>query len=157
MDSIKTVLMNYAVCALLGSIFEFIVPRRNKETFRIISSIILISVIIIPLATFDFKGTFEEQEFQFETEQTEEKALQNTTKLIEREIYKNVEEILINEGVNEYEIYVSTRTDEASREIILAELKIFVDSKFQKKIPVLRDKLKGDFGGILKIEVKENG
>ena len=96
--------MNYAVCALLGSIFEFIAPRRNKETFRIISSIILISVIIIPLATFDFKGAFEEQEFQFETEQTEEKALQNTTKLIEREIYKNVEEILINEGVNEYEI-----------------------------------------------------
>jgi hypothetical protein len=72
MDSIKTVLMNYAVCALLGSIFEFIAPRRNKETFRIISSIILISVIIIPLATFDFKGAFEEQEFQFETEQTEE-------------------------------------------------------------------------------------
>lgn len=157
MDSIKTVLMNYAVCALLGSIFEFIAPRRNKETFRIISSIILISVIIIPLATFDFKGAFEEQEFQFETEQTEEKALQNTTKLIEREIYKNVEEILINEGVNEYEIYVSTRTDEASREVILSELKIFVDSKFQKKIPVLRDKLKGDFGEILKIEVKENG
>ena len=85
MDSIKTVLMNYAVCALLGSIFEFIAPRRNKETFRIISSLILISVIIIPLATFDFKGAFEEQEFQFETEQTEEKALQNTTKLIERE------------------------------------------------------------------------
>ncbi len=157
MDSIKTVLMNYAVCALLGSIFEFIAPRRNKETFRIISSIILISLIVIPLATFDFKGAFEKQEFQFETEQTEEKALQNTTKLIEREIYKNVEEILINEGVNEYEIYVSTRTDEASREIILSELKIFVDSKFQEKIPVLRDKLKGDFGEILKIEVKENG
>ena len=157
MESIKTVLVNYAVCALLGSIFEFIAPRKNKETFRIISSIILISVIIIPLATFDFKGAFEEQEFQFETEQTEEKALQNTTKLIEREIYKNVEEILINEGVNEYEIYVSTRADEVSQEIILCELKILVDSKFQEEIPVLREKLEDDFGGILKIGVKEDG
>lgn len=156
MDSVKTVLMNYAVCALLGSIFEFIAPRRNKETFRIISSIILISVIVIPLATFDFSGAIEEQEFQFETEQTEEKALQNAAKLIEREIYKKVEEILINEDVNEYEIYVSTETDEESGEIILTELKILVDGKFQEKIPVLKEKLKDDFGEILKIGVKEN-
>ncbi len=156
MDSVKTVLMNYAVCALLGSIFEFIAPRKNKETFRIISSIILISVIVIPLATFDFKGLLGEQTLQFETEQTEEKALQNTAKLIEREIYKKVEEILINEGVNEYEIYVSTQTDEASGEIILCELKILVDSKFQSKIPALEEKFINDFGDVLKIEVKQN-
>ena len=157
MDSVKTVLMNYAVCALLGSIFEFIAPRKNKETFRIISSIILISVIVIPLATFDFSGLLGEQEFYFETEQTEENALKNTAKLIEREIYKKVEEILINEGVNEYEIYVSTQTDEASREIILCELKILVDSKFQSEISALEEKLSNDFGDVLKIGVKDNG
>ena len=156
MDSIKTVLMNYAVCALLGSIFEIIAPRRNKETFRIISSIILISVIVIPLATFDFSGAIQEQRFQLETEENKEKALQSTAELIEREIYKKVEEILINEGVNEYEIYVSTQTEEASGEIILCELKILVDSKFQEKIPVLKEKLKNDFSEVLKIGVKQN-
>ncbi len=157
MDSIKTVLMNYAVCALLGSIFEFIAPRKNKETFRIISSIILISVIVIPLASFDLHGAIEEQDFGLEAEENNEKALQSTAKLIEREIYKNVEEILINESVNEYEIYISTRTDENSNEIILSELKILVDGKFQEKIPALLEKLKDDFGEVLKIGVKENG
>lgn len=156
MDSIKTVLMNYAVCALLGSIFEFVAPRRNKETFRIISSIILISVIVIPLATFDFRGAVEEIEIQVETEENKEKALLNTANLIEREIYKNVEEILINESVNEYEIYISTEISEESQEIVLEELKVLVDTEFKEKIPVLKEKLKGDFGEILQIGVKEN-
>ncbi|MBQ6935826.1 MAG: hypothetical protein IJN49_04670 [Clostridia bacterium] len=156
MDSIKTVLINYAVCALLGSIFEFIAPRRNKETFRIISSIILISVIVIPLATFDFKGAVDNMEIQVETEKTEEQALLNTSKLIEREIYKKVEEILINEGVNEYEIYISTEISEESKEIILKELKVLIDSNFKEKITVLEGKLQGDFGEVLKIGVKEN-
>ena len=156
MDSIKTVLINYAVCALLGSIFEFIAPRRNKETFRIISSIILISVIVIPLATFDFKGAVDNMEIQVETEKTEEQALLNTSKLIEREIYKKVEEILINEGVNEYEIYISTEISEESKEIILKELKVLIDSNYKEKITVLEGKLQGDFGEVLKIGVKEN-
>ena len=33
MDSIKLVLVNYAVCALFGSIFEFLLPRKNKDVF----------------------------------------------------------------------------------------------------------------------------
>ena len=56
MDSIKLVLVNYAVCALLGSIFEFILPRKNKDVFRIVSSVILISVIVIPLSRLDLKS-----------------------------------------------------------------------------------------------------
>ena len=55
MDSIKLVLVNYAVCALLGGIFEFVLPRKNKDVFRIVSSVILISVIVIPLSRLDLK------------------------------------------------------------------------------------------------------
>ena len=154
MDSIKTVLVNYAVCALLGSIFEFISPKRSKETFRIISSIILISVIVLPLATFDFTGALEEIEFEFQAEENEGNALLSTANLMEREIYKQIENILINEGLNEYEIYISTEIDENSNEVILKEVKILVDSKFKEKIPILKEKLKNDFQEVLEIGVK---
>lgn len=155
MESIKTVLVNYAVCALLGSIFEFISPRRSKETFRIISSIILLSVIVIPLAHFDFTEKIEELTLDYE-EPNKTDALLHTANLMEKELYSRTENILINQGVDEYEIYISTKTDESANEIILNELKILVDEKFKEKIPEIETALKNDFGETLKIGVKEN-
>ena len=111
MDSIKLVLVNYAVCALLGSIFEFVLPRKNKDVFRIVSSVILISVIVIPLSRLDLKSEFSQLDFSI-TESDTQQSINHTANLIEKEIYKSIEEILINEGVNEYEIYITTTVDE---------------------------------------------
>lgn len=158
MDSIKTVLVNYAVCALFGSIFEFILPRKNKDVFRIVSSIILISVIVIPLAKLDLQSEFENSEYmEFSTDITvAENNLSYMAGLIEKEIYKNTETILINEGVNEYEIYISTKVDEATNEIVLTEVEVLVDAKFKDEIIVLENNLKAEFGEVLKIGVKNN-
>jgi hypothetical protein len=155
MDSIKLVLVNYAVCALLGSIFEFILPRKNKDVFRIVSSIILISVIIIPLSRIDFENEF--SEFGILVEETEtQTGVNHTASLIEKEIYKNVENILINEGVNEYEIYISTNIDDSTNEIVLTEVTVLVDEKFKGEISDLENILKTEFGEVLKIGVKDN-
>jgi hypothetical protein len=155
MDSIKLVLVNYAVCALLGSIFEFILPRKNKDVFRIVSSIILISVIIIPLSRIDFENEF--SEFGVFTEESEtQTGVNHTASLIEKEIYKNVENILINEGVNEYEIYISTNIDNSTNEIVLTEVTVLVDEKFKGEISDLENILKTEFGEVLKIGVKDN-
>ena len=75
---------------------------------------------------------------------------------IEKEIYKSIEEILINEGVNEYEIYIDTKVDEATNEIVLQEVTVLVDEIFNEKISVLESILKTEFGEVLKIGVKEN-
>ena len=155
MDSIKLVLVNYAVCALFGSIFEFLLPRKNKDVFRIVSSIILISVIIIPLSKLNLEDEFETIEYSLETKETENN-LQYTAGLIEKEIYKNIENMLINESVNEYEIYISTNVDESTNEIVLSEVTVLVDEKFKDKISVLEKNLKSEFGEVLKIGVKEN-
>lgn len=155
MDSVKLVLVNYAVCALFGSIFEFILPRKNKDVFRIVSSVILISVIIIPLSKLSLSEEFESVQYQQEADDTENNLIR-TASLLEKEIYKNIEEILINEGINEYEIYISTNIDEATNEIVLAGVEILVDEKFSDKITVLENILKSDFGEALKIGVKEN-
>jgi hypothetical protein len=155
MDSIKLVLVNYAVCALLGSIFEFILPRKNKDVFRIVSSIILISVIIIPLSRIDFENEFSEFGILVEESETQT-GVNHTASLIEKEIYKNVENILINEGVNEYEIYISTNIDDSTNEIVLTEITVLVDEKFKGEISDLENILKTEFGEALKIGVKDN-
>lgn len=155
MDSIKLVLVNYAVCALLGSIFEFILPRKNKDVFRIVSSIILISVIIIPLSRIDFENEFSEFGILVEESETQS-GVNHTASLIEKEIYKNVENILINEGVNEYEIYISTNIDDSTNEIVLTEVTVLVDEKFKGEISDLENILKTEFGEVLKIGVKDN-
>lgn len=155
MDSIKLVLVNYAVCALLGSIFEFILPRKNKDVFRIVSSVILISVIVIPLSRLDLKSEFSHLDFSL-TESDTQQSINHTANLIEKEIYKSIEEILINEGVNEYEIYIDTKVDEATNEIVLQEVTVLVDEIFKEKISVLESILKTEFGEVLKIGVKKN-
>lgn len=155
MDSIKLVLVNYAVCALLGSIFEFILPRKNKDVFRIVSSVILISVIVIPLSRLDLKSEFSHLDFSL-TESDTQQSINHTANLIEKEIYKSIEEILINEGVNEYEIYIDTKVDEATNEIVFQEVTVLVDELFKEKISVLESILKTEFGEVLKIGVKEN-
>lgn len=155
MDSIKLVLVNYAVCALLGSIFEFVLPRKNKDVFRIVSSVILISVIVIPLSRLDLKSEFSQFDFSI-TESDTQQSINHTANLIEKEIYKSIEEILINEGVNEYEIYIDTKVDEATNEIVLQEVTVLVDEIFNEKISVLESILKTEFGEVLKIGVKEN-
>ena len=71
-------------------------------------------------------------------------------------IYKNVENILINEGVNEYEIYISTNIDDSTNEIVLTEVTVLVDEKFKGEISDLENILKTEFGEVLKIGVKEN-
>ncbi len=155
MDSIKLVLVNYAVCALLGSIFEFVLPRKNKDVFRIVSSVILISVIVIPLSRLDLKSEFSQLDFSI-TESDTQQSINHTANLIEKEIYKSIEEILINEGVNEYEIYIDTKVDEATNEIVLQAVTVLVDEIFNEKISVLESILKTEFGEVLKIGVKEN-
>lgn len=157
MDSIKTVLVNYAICALLGSVLEFISPKKSREAFRIVSGIILISVIVIPLVGFNFSAELEKREFEFEEEGSGEDVLLTTAGLMEKEIYKQIENILINEQIDEYEIYISTEIDEEANEIILSEVNILVGVQFQNKITELSSILGKEFGDILQIGVKENG
>ena len=125
------------------------------NVFRIVSSVILISVIVIPLSRLDLKSEFSQLNFSI-TESDTEQSINHTANLIEKEIYKSIEEILINEGVNEYEIYISTNIDDSTNEIVLTEVTVLVDEKFKGEISDLENILKTEFGEVLKIGVKDN-
>lgn len=156
MDSIKTVLMNYAVCILLGSVFEFITPEKNKELIRIISSIVLIAVIIIPIASFDLFGAMEEIELEIEEVEAYEDSILKTSKLIEKEVYKKIENILINRGIDEYEINISTKTDKETREIVLTGISVLLGEEYESEIQNLKEELNDEFYEVLKVGVKED-
>ena len=104
----------------------------------------------------DLKSEFSQLDFSIAESDTQQ-SINHTANLIEKEIYKSIEEILINEGVNEYEIYIDTKVDEATNEIVLQEVTVLVDEIFKEKISVLESILKTEFGEVLKIGVKENG
>jgi hypothetical protein len=154
-DSIKTVLLNYAVCALLGSVFEFVCPKRTRESMRIVSSVVLISVIALPLMNFDFntvlRNVSDEQE-----EFTQENSLVHTASLMEKEIYKEIENILINEYVDEYEIYITIETDEKEMIINLSRIEVLIDERYKEKIPLLNNALQKEYGDVLIIGVKKD-
>ena len=47
--TIKTVLLNYAVCALVGGVLEYIAPEKTKKTLRITIVSVMLSMVISPI------------------------------------------------------------------------------------------------------------
>ncbi len=150
METLKTVLVNFAVVSLVCSIFEYLTPSRNKEIMKIISSVILISLVVTSLFKLDFKNTFDKTDFNFSENTLSEDGLTDLKLLMEKEVYKNIENVLINEGVREYEINMKSEIDFDSAEISLTEIKILSDKSEAEKISRAEKELEKEYGDILK-------
>ena len=87
-------------------------------------------------------------------ENAEYDALMHTANLTEKKIREEMKEILINEGVNEYEIYVSTSVDAEKNTVYLEEIKIEVGNAFEDKIDKIKNSVPQEYGHILKVGVK---
>ena len=48
-EIIKTVLLNYAVCALVGGVLEYIAPEKTKKTLRISVVAVMLLVVVSPI------------------------------------------------------------------------------------------------------------
>ena len=53
-ETIKSVLLNYAVCSLAGGILEYITPEKMRKTLRVIITLFLVSTVVFPLLKVDF-------------------------------------------------------------------------------------------------------
>ncbi len=152
-ETIKTVLINYGVCALVGGMLEHIAPQRTRSTLRGIVVIVLIFGIVSPFvgSDFDIDGLIPEYE-DSEMAQTDE--LMHTANLTEKKIKAEIREILINTGVNEYEIYVSTSVDKENNTVYLDEVRVEVAKQFEEKINDIYDCVTADYKAVLKVGVK---
>lgn len=158
MNVLKLVLVNFCVCALFVSVLQMIIPDKMKRILKVISSVALVAIIISPFLSVDTDELFGAFDFDaIEESENKQNALVHTSRLMEQEIYKNVESTLINCGVNEYEIYITTECFEESNEIALIKVEVLVGSEFESKINMIKEALSSEYSEVLKVGVKENG
>lgn len=152
-ETIKTVLLNYAVCTFVGGILEYIAPERAKKILRIAVVSVLLLGIFSPIVKneISFEELLPEAEIN---ERVSYDALMHTANLTEKKLRQEMKEILINEGINEYEIYIRTSVDEEENTVYLEEIKIEVSENFRDKIPVIEKSISKEYEGILKVGVK---
>lgn len=152
-ETIKTVLLNYVVCALVGGILEYIAPEKTRKVLRIAVVSVLLLGIVSPIVKSDI--SLDDLLPQAEVKESADyDTLMHTANLTEKKIREEMREILINEGVNEYEIYVSTSVDAEENTVYLEEIKIEVGNTFENKINTIKSKVPEEYRQILKVGVK---
>lgn len=145
--------MNYVTCALVGGALEYIAPEKTRKVLRIAVVSVLLLGIISPIVKSDISVGDLLSQTEIE-ENAEYDALMHTANLTEKKIREEMKEILINEGVNEYEIYVSTSVDADKNTVYLEEIKIEVGNAFEDKIDKIKNSVPQEYGQILKVGVK---
>lgn len=152
-ETIKTVLVNYAVCALVGGMLEYIAPEKAKKTLRVAVVSVLLLAIVSPITKNEISVESLFPEMQL-SEEINYNALMHTANLTEKKLREEMKEILINEGVNEYEIYISTSVDEEENTVFLEEIKIEIGKAFEDKITDIKNKAPEEYQKVLKVGVK---
>lgn len=154
-ETVKTVLLNYAFCALAGGIFEYISPEKTKKTMRVAVVSVMLLVVISPIAKseINLENTLSEYEI---SESVNYDALMHTANLTERKLREEMKEILIKENINEYEIYITTTVDEEENTVYLEEIKIEVGKAFKDKINDIKNNVPEEYQEVLKVGVKND-
>ncbi len=152
-ETIKTVLLNYAVCALVGGVLEYIAPEKTKKTLRITIVSVMLLMVISPIvkSEINLENLLPDEEI---SEKVNLDALMHTANLTERKLREEMKEILIKENINEYEIYITTTVDEEENTVFLEEIKIEVGKAFENKISIIKSNIPKEYQEILKVGVK---
>ncbi len=149
---IKSVFENYLVCAIIGGFVEYLTPDKMKKTVRICVVGLMLSCIFLPVMKDNFKNVKLPMEEIAENEAYN--ALYHTANLMEQSLYTEIKNILINQGVNEYEIYITTTPNIDNNTVYLDEIKIEVHKDYKKIIPDIVNAIPEEYTDILKVGVK---
>ncbi len=152
-EIVKSVFINYIACAVFGGILEYLTPEKMRKTLRVcvVSLMLLTSVAPVLKIDINLKEIYSPEEFRV---QEQYNALMHTANIIEKNVYAQMKEILINYEVGEYEIYVSTQISEDENIVYLEEVKIEVDKVYENRIPDIKSAVPDEYRQILKIGVK---
>ncbi|MGN0526762.1 MAG: hypothetical protein ACI4IF_04940 [Acutalibacteraceae bacterium] len=150
-ETIKSVLINYAICSVLGGVLEYLSPEKARKTLRIVVLTVLLFSVLTPVMK---SQKIDLQLDNAESEEISYDTLLHTANLIEKSIKNNIKEILINLGINEYEIYVTTSVDEAEGVVFLEDVRVEVGEEFSDKIETVKSKIPDDYKAVLYVGVK---
>ena len=152
-ETVKTVLLNYAICSLVGGILEYITPEKMRKTLRVIITLFLVATVVFPVLKNDIniESILNSDE---KIENSEYSALVHTQNLLEKKIYEEMRNILINCEVNEYEIYITTTVDEEENTVYLKKIKIDISRGFINKTEDIKSLVPQEYKSVLEVGVK---
>lgn len=152
-ETVKTVLLNYAICSLAGGILEYITPEKMRKTLRVIITLFLVATVVFPVLKNDIniESILNSDE---KIENSEYSALVHTQNLLEKKIYEEMRNILINCEVNEYEIYITTTVDEEENTVYLEKIKIDISRGFINKTEDIKSLVPQEYKSVLEVGVK---
>ncbi len=152
-ETVKTAFVSFVFCSVVGGMLEYLTSQKYRKTLRVAVVGVILALCIMPVFDKDFGFDFE-LKTDMQNEQVTYDALMHTANLVEKKIRSQIKDILINEGVDEYEIYVTTSVDKEDNIVFLEDVVVEVDKRFEDKIPDITKNLPGEYKNIVRTGVK---
>lgn len=117
-DVISTVFLNYFLCVIIGGILEYVAPAKSRKTLKICILCVMLLSFLTPLLETEIEL---DSLYKSDEQQVQEKynSIMHTANMMEKELYSQAKEILINLKVSEYEIYIDTSYNEEENTVYL--------------------------------------
>ncbi len=151
-EIIKSVFINYVVCAVTGGIFEYLTPDKYKKILRLVVVSLMLFSIFLPF----LKNDIHLQEFSFEEKGEQEKynSLMHIANLTETKVRNDVKAVLIKNNITEYEIYIDVTPDYETNTVYLDKVKIEIGENFKGKEDSVKKDISSEYKGITEVGVK---
>lgn len=152
-ETIKSVFINYIVCAIAGGFLEYFAPPKSRKTLRVIIMGVILATSFAPLLKTeitipDFSG------YDELSENASYDALMHTANLTEKKVYGEVRDVLINSGVDEYEIYVTTSVEEETNTVWLEKVEVEIPKEFGGKVSEIEKAIPEEYRSVTRVGEK---
>ena len=150
-EAIKTAFISFTVCSVVGGMLEYLTPPKYRKTLRVVVVGIVLALCIMPVFDNDFDLKLDSES---QGEQLSYDSLMHTANLVENKIRRQIKDILINQGIDEYEIYITTTVDKEESVVFLEEIIVEVHEKYGGKLEAVVKEIPQDYRDIVKTGVK---
>ncbi len=152
-DIIKSVFVNYIVCAVAGGFLEYFAPAKSRKTLRVIIIGVILATSIAPILKMDLTLP-DFSEYEQISENNSYDALMHTASLTEKKVYNHMRDILINHGISEYEIYVTTSVDEAENIVWLEGVVVEIPAQYGDKANAIINAVPEEYRAVTRVGEK---
>ncbi len=154
-QAVKAAFVNYAVCAVVGGVLEYLVAPKYRKTLRVAVVGVILAVSLAPFTGISWDVDLENDK-AYIRENTTYDALMHTANLTEKKVRLQVKDILIKNGINEYEIYVTTSVDKEECVVYLESIVIEVDRVYESLLPQINNEIPDEYKSIARTGVKND-
>lgn len=152
-EAIKTAFISFTVCSVVGGMLEYLTPPNYRKTLRVVVVGIVLALCIMPVFDNDFDFDLK-LDSESQGEQLSYDSLMHTANLVEKKVRGQIKDVLINQGIDEYEIYITTTVDKDESVVFLEEIIVEVHEKYGGKLEAIVKEIPQDYRDIVKTGVK---